>query len=54
MINIINQELLKKLKENNNKCLCTIDDVDCMCEEFKNTKTGICHCGVFEKMGDEV
>ena len=49
IVQINNRELFKKLQENNNKCLCTVNETDCMCDEFKNTKTGVCHCGVFVK-----
>src|SRR5574343_1764097 len=49
IIQINNDELFKKLQENNKKCLCTVNETDCICDEFKNTKIGICHCGVFIK-----
>ena len=49
IVQINNDELFKKLQENNNKCLCTVNETDCMCDEFKNTNIGICHCGVFVK-----
>lgn len=49
IVQINNDELFKKLQENNKKCLCTVDETDCICDEFKNTKIGICHCGVFVK-----
>jgi len=52
MIKVISDELLIKLEENGNKCLCTVEEVDCMCEEFRNMEEGICHCGVFERMSD--
>ena len=49
IMQINNDELFKKLQENNKKCLCTVNETDCVCDEFKNTKIGICHCGVFVK-----
>ena len=39
--------------ENGKKCLCTIEETPCMCDEFKEAKKGICHCGVFEYVEDE-
>jgi len=49
IVQINNDELFKKLQENNKKCLCTVDETDCMCDEFKNANTGVCNCGVFIK-----
>lgn len=49
IVQINNDELFKKLQENNKKCLCTVNETDCICDEFKNTKIGVCHCGVFVK-----
>ena len=36
IVQINNHELFKKLQENNNKCLCTVNETGCMCDEFKN------------------
>lgn len=47
---IFDNELHKKLELNDFNCLCTIDKVVCMCEEFLNSEVdSICHCGVFKK-----
>jgi len=53
MVIIKDRELHQQLKDNNNKCLCTVDETECMCEEFKNVRSGVCHCGVYEKVGEE-
>jgi len=50
MIEVINEELLQKVKDNGMKCLCTIDETPCMCEEFKDAPIGTtCHCNVYRK-----
>ena len=48
-LRIYNQENFEKLTKNGTNCLCTIEKVKCMCDEFKNMKIGICHCEVFIK-----
>jgi len=42
----IDIELLKKVVENNGKCLCKLNTV-CPCDEFLEEKK--CHCGVYKK-----
>ena len=40
---------------NNGYCPCAIEktaDTKCMCKEFREMKSGICHCGRFEKKPD--
>ena len=40
------------LKDNNGYCPCSIqknDDTKCMCREFREQKSGMCHCGLYVK-----
>jgi hypothetical protein len=47
-MSIWDKEKYEKLVENKFNCLCTVDEVKCMCEEFKSSEKGtICHCGVY-------
>lgn len=50
-------EVDKSIRElvvaNDGYCPCTVvknDDTKCMCKEFKEQKSGLCHCGRFEKV----
>ena len=48
-------EIRKRLKDNNGYCPCKIEqteDTKCMCKEFRETKHGECHCGLYIKVGD--
>ena len=49
-IKIYDQENFNKMISIGKKCLCTIEETDCMCDEFKNQEEGICHCKVYEKI----
>lgn len=43
------------LKENDGYCPCSLvknEDTKCMCKQFREQKTGICHCGLFIKNND--
>lgn len=50
-------EINKKIKENEAKygkkyCPCSLvrnDDTVCMCKEFREQKSGACHCGKYIK-----
>ena len=40
------------LKNNNGYCPCRpkrTDDTKCMCKEFREQHSGICHCGLYVK-----
>ena len=52
-IRVYDYSLLQKVKDKNGLCLCTVDDVKCICEEFKNQEEGICHCKVYIKIKEE-
>jgi hypothetical protein len=48
---VINEGRLEEVRRNGNKCLCTVEDTKCMCDEFiKNEEVGECHCGVYKKI----
>ena len=43
----------QKLKDNDGYCPCKLkknNDTKCMCKEFREQKSGICHCGLYEKI----
>lgn len=43
----------KALKENGGYCPCRLfknEDTKCMCKEFREQESGLCHCGLFEKV----
>lgn len=51
-----NKELVEnirtKLKENGGYCPCRIErneDTKCICKEFREQKSGECHCGLYFK-----
>ena len=42
----------KQLKANNGYCPCSLiknEDTKCMCKEFREMKSGMCHCGLYIK-----
>ena len=46
-------EVRKALKENNGYCPCKLEKIPenkCMCKEFLEQKTGLCHCGLYNKV----
>ena len=49
---VINDErLLGMVIEKGHKCLCTVEETDCMCTEFlTDDVAGECHCGVYKKI----
>jgi hypothetical protein len=49
-------DILIALKNNDNYCPCRrtkSDDTKCMCKEFREQESGICHCGLYEKILDD-
>ena len=48
-IRVNDYELLQKVIENGNYCLCTVEPTKCFCEEFTQQEDGVCHCGTFIK-----
>lgn len=48
----LKEEIQQKLKENDGYCPCRIvrtPDTKCMCKEFREQKSGECHCGLYIK-----
>lgn len=46
------KEMKKAIKNNNGYCPCQIEkspDTKCMCKEFREMKSGMCHCGLYFK-----
>lgn len=46
------QEIKHKLKENGGYCPCQLvknKDTKCMCKEFREMESGMCHCGLYLK-----
>ena len=46
------KEILDALKANDNYCPCRGEktpDTKCMCKEFREQKSGPCHCGLYIK-----
>lgn len=44
------------LKENDGYCPCSItknEDTKCMCKEFREMESGVCHCGLYIKEKDQ-
>lgn len=52
-----NREIVEQvraaLKANNGYCPCSLvrdDDHKCMCKDFLEQESGLCHCGLYEKI----
>lgn len=46
------QSFLDLIKANEGYCPCRLEKTPenkCMCLDFKNQKSGVCHCGLFRK-----
>ena len=46
------QSFLDLINTNEGYCPCKLEKIPenkCMCSEFRNQKSGICHCGLFRK-----
>lgn len=49
------EEVRRKLEDNNYYCPCSLvknKDTKCMCKEFREMKSGMCHCGLYIKEED--
>ena len=49
------REIKKELKNNGGYCPCRLirtPDTKCMCKEFREQKSGVCHCGLYIKEED--
>lgn len=48
-------EVKKRLKDNGGFCPCRLTkdkDTKCMCKEFREQESGMCHCGLYIKVGE--
>lgn len=48
-------EMRRQIKDNDGYCPCSIlktPDTKCMCREFREMKSGTCHCGLYTKTTD--
>ncbi len=46
------EEMRQALRDNDGYCPCSVirnNDTHCMCKEFREMKTGTCHCGLYTK-----
>lgn len=51
------QEIEQQKKENNGYCPCSLvktHDTKCMCKEFREMDEGMCHCGLYIKIKENV
>lgn len=49
----VNQSIRENVEANNGYCPCAIwqtPDTKCMCKDFREQESGLCHCGRFEKV----
>lgn len=47
------KEVREALKLNGGYCPCMLDqneDTKCMCKAFREQESGLCHCGLYEKV----
>jgi ferredoxin-thioredoxin reductase catalytic subunit len=50
------KEIRAALKNNGGYCPCSLtktEDTKCMCKEFRELKSGMCHCGLYEKYEED-
>jgi hypothetical protein len=46
-------EIKEAIKDNDGYCPCRVsknEDTKCMCKEFREQESGVCHCGLYEKV----
>ena len=49
------KEIRRQIKENSGYCPCSLlksEDTKCMCKEFREMESGMCHCGLYIKEDD--
>lgn len=50
------KEIRTALKKNGGYCPCSLtktEDTKCMCKEFREQKSGMCHCGLYKKSEED-
>jgi len=48
----LTEKLLEMRRANDGYCPCSlarVSDLKCMCKEFREMESGICHCGLYIK-----
>lgn len=53
-LNIVN-DIRNRLKENEGYCPCRLNktpDTKCMCKQFREQDSGMCHCGLYIKINE--
>lgn len=51
----LREKIRQALKENQNYCPCKLEKIPenkCMCKEFLEQESGVCHCGLYVKEKD--
>ena len=49
------KKVKKALEQNDGYCPCTIEkneDTKCMCKDFREQESGVCFCGLYEKVSE--
>lgn len=49
----IDPSIREAVRQNDGYCPCMVNktpDTKCMCKEFREMESGVCHCGRFEKV----
>lgn len=49
----IDHSIAELVEQNDGYCPCAIfknEDTKCMCKEFREQESGVCHCGRYEKV----
>ena len=52
----VNPDFRKAVEDNGGYCPCMVErtpDTKCMCKDFREQDSGLCHCGRFEKVKGE-
>ena len=52
----VNPSIRENVEANDGYCPCAIwqtPDTKCMCKDFREQESGLCHCGRFEKVREE-
>nr|DAX24606.1 MAG TPA: ferredoxin-thioredoxin reductase [Caudoviricetes sp.] len=50
------KDIKRQLKANSGYCPCSLvknEDTKCMCKEFREMDSGMCHCGLYIKDKEE-
>lgn len=48
-------DINRRINLNEGYCICRLiktPDTRCMCKEFREQESGLCHCGLYEKISE--